>query len=306
MSDPVVDWLIEGDPSIAWQAERDLLDEPEGTWASTRARVSEEGWGRELLEAQDPGGTWGGGLYQPKWTSTNYTLLLLRRFGLDPSQSNAVEGAKHLLDDAEWVDGGVSYWHSHGFAEKCVNAMVLSVTAYFDVQDERISDIANYLISGELDDGGWNCRDYKGDIRHSSFNTTISVLEGLTEWRRRTGRRDADDAIASGHEFMLNHRMFRSHTTGEIISERWTRFSFPPRWHYDVLRGLEHMADVGAERDPRSEEAVGLVRKRRRGDGRWPVGPKHSGETFIDLDRGNKGGRCNTLRALRVLRWWES
>lgn len=226
MSDPVADWLAAGDPSIAWQTQRDLLDEPERRWASTRARISEEGWGRRLLDHQDPTGTWGGGLYQPKWTSTNYTLLLLRRFGLDPAHQEAVEGAHHLLDDAEWVDGGVSYWHSHGFAEKCVNAMVLSVTSYFDIGDRRIDDIADYLISGALDDGGWNCRDYQGNVSHSSFNTTISALEGLTEWRRRTGSRETDQAIAAGHEFMLNHQMFRSHTTGEIIRESWTRFSF--------------------------------------------------------------------------------
>lgn len=306
MSDPVVDWLIEGDPSIAWQAERDLEDEPESVWGPTRARIATEGWGRRLLDAQDTGGTWGGGLYQPKWTSTTYTLLLLRRFGLDPGSPEAIAGARRLLDDAHWVDRGVSYWSRQDFAEKCVNGMVLSVASYFDVGDNRIDDIAGYLLSGRLGDGGWNCRDRQGDLRHSSFHTTISVLEGLLEWKRRTGSGDADGPMAGGHEFMLNHHMFRSHTTGKVIKESWTRFSFPPRWHYDILRGLDHMRAAGAARDPRAEEAIELVRARQRTDGRWPVGPNYTGETFFDMDRGNQGGRWNTLRALRVLRWWES
>lgn len=306
MADPTVGWLLDGDPSIVWQAQRDLAGRPEADWSSTRRRVREEGWGRRLLDRQDPEGTWGGGLYQPKWTSTTYTLLLLRSMGLVPAATPAITGARRLLDDARWIDGGVSYWSGHQDAEKCVNGMVLSICSYFEVDDSRIDDIASYLISGRLEDGGWNCRDYRGDTGHSSFHTTISVLEALTEWGRRTGSRAAEEAIRAGQEFMFAHHLFRSHTTGEVINEAWTRFSFPPRWHYDVLRGLEHLWDSGAERDPRAEKAVELVRRRRRADGRWPVGPRHSGETFFTMDRGNDGGRWNTLRAMRVLRWWES
>lgn len=306
MTDPTVGWLLEGDPSIVWQAQRDLAELPEANWAATRLRVAREGWGRELLDHQDPEGTWGGGLYQPKWTSTTYTLLLLRRMGLDPSTAEAMSGARRLLDDARWVDGGVSYWRGHHYAEKCVNAMVLSICSYFDLDDPRIDDIASYLMAGRLDDGGWNCRDHVGEMGHSSFHTTISVLEALAEWGRRAGPDGVEDSIRAGNEFMLAHHLFRSHTTGEVINKAWTKFSFPPRWHYDVLRGLEHLRDAGAYRDHRAEEAVDLLRRRRRGDGRWPVGPRHSGETFLTMDRGSEGGRWNTLRARRVLAWWET
>lgn len=303
--DPV-DWLLDGDPSVAWQTQRDLLDAGRADWEPTRHLVSKEGWGRRLLDAQDPAGTWGGGLYQPKWTSTHYTLLLLRRLGLDPSSEAAIAGCRRLLDDADWVDGGVSYWSGRLLAEKCVNGMVLSIASYFDVGDERVDDIAGYLIGGALADGGWNCQDHQGGTNHSSFHTTISVLEGLLEWKARTGRRDGDLAMAAAHEFMLSHRLFRSHTTGEVISESWTKFAFPPRWHYDVLRGLDHLRDAHAQRDPRAEEAVGHVRQRRRKDGRWPIGPRYSGDVFFRMETGSDGGRWNTLRALRVLRWWES
>lgn len=301
-----IQWLLEGDPSVVWQTERDLLDAGRADWESTRGLITNEGWGRRLLDAQDPTGTWGGGLYQPKWTSTTYTLLLLRRLGLDPASEAAIAGCLRLLDDADWVDGGVSYWSSRLLAEKCVNGMVLSIACYFDSVDERVNDIARYLIAGALADGGWNCRDHQGDTTHSSFHTTISVLEGLLEWKRRTGRRDADAVMATAHEFMLSHRMFRSHTTGEVIDDNWTKFAFPPRWHYDVLRGLDYLRDAGIEPDPRAEEAVGHVRQRRKKDGRWPIGPRYSGDVFFRMEVGSGGGRWNTLRALRVLRWWES
>jgi hypothetical protein len=271
----------------------------------TRARIATEGWGARLLELQDPGGTWAGGLYTPKWTSTTYTLLQLRRLGLEPSNDQAVAGVRRLLDDATWVDGGVSYWASHRYAERCVNGMVLSVACYFDVEDHRLEGLARMLVESRVEDGGWNCDDYRGHTRHSSFNTTISVLEALHLWRLRTGSLAAEEAIASGQEVLLQHRLFRSHRTGEVIDRSWTRFAFPPRWHYDILRGLEHFREVAAQPDPRAAEAIEVVRARRRADGRWPIGPRHSGVEHFRMENGRIPGRWNTLRALRVLRWWE-
>ena len=304
VSEEALDWLLEGDPSVAWQAQRDLIDDQR--WPETRARVTGEGWGRRLLEAQDPDGRWAQGLYTPKWTSTTYTLLQLRRLGLDPGNAQAIDGVRRLLDDATWVAGGVSYWATHRFAERCVNGMVLSLASYFEVEDLRLDELATTLIEGRLGDGGWNCDDYRGGTHHSSFNTTISVLEGLHLWRLRTGSSDADEAIATGQELLLEHRLFRSHRTGEVINEAWTRFAFPPRWHYDILRGLEHFRDTGVSRDQRAEEAIDVVRRRRRSDGLWPIGPRYTGVEHFRMEEGRKPGRWNTLRALRVLDWWDA
>jgi hypothetical protein len=181
--------------------------------------------------------------------------------------------------------------------------MVLSILAHFDVDDTRVDGIAEGLIAARVADGGWNCRDYEGDTRHSSFNTTISVLEGLDLWRRRRRTTDADAVIASGQEVLLAHRLFRSHRDGRVISPAWTRFSFPPRWHYDILRALDHLRESGAERDERAREAIDIVIERR-GPRGWPIGPRHSGAEFFRLEEGRSPGRWNTLRALRVLGWW--
>ena len=298
-----LDWLLDGDPSVAWQAQRDVAGD--GKWSETRVRVATEGWGGRLLALQDPDGRWAGGLYTPKWTSTTYTLLQLHRLGLEPGNAQAIAGVRRLLDDATWVEGGVSYWSTRPFAERCVNGMILSLASYFDVVDPRLDGLAAMLNASRVEDGGWNCDDYRGHTQHSSFNTTISVLEGLHLWRCRTGSSEADDAIASGQEVLLRHRLFRSHRTGEVIDDAWTRFAFPPRWHYDVLRGLEHLREAGVVPDPRAEEAIEVVRRRRRPDGRWPIGPRYTGVEHFRMEAGRNPGRWNTLRALRVLRWWE-
>lgn len=303
MVDGVREWLLEGDPAIRWQAERDLFDVHRDEWARTRELVRSEGWGRRLLEEQDPSGRWADGLYSPKWTSTTYTLLLLRRFGLPADDAQARRGCRRLLDDAEWIDGGVSYWRTHRFPELCVNAMVLSVCAYFGIEDERVGSIADLLLRSRLDDGGWNCRDPR-EVSHSSFHTSISVLEALDIWRSGSEAPAADDAIAAGREFMLDHHMFRSHRTGEVIDEVWLEPHFPPRWHYDVLRGLDHLRASGADPDDRCREAIDVVTSGRRPDGRWGKGPQYGGRTFFALEPGRVAGRWNTLRALRVLAWW--
>ena len=146
MTDPVLDWLLRGDPPVCWQVERDLADRPQDRWTLTQSLIASQGWGKRLLDAQDPSGTWGGGLYGPKWISTTYTLLLLRRFGLDPANSQALAGVSRLLDDADWDEGGVSYWRGRVLAERCVNGMVLSIASWFDTDDSRIDDMARLLI----------------------------------------------------------------------------------------------------------------------------------------------------------------
>ncbi len=173
MIDASLEWLAEGDPAIRWQVERDLLDRSRRTWRATRAAVEREGWGRRLLDEQDPGGTWGNGLYTPKWTSTTYTLLLLRRLGLPSSNERAIAGSRRLFDDANWYDGGVSYWASYSYAERCVNGMVLAIGTHFEVADRRVDSIAELLVGAAMPDGGWNCEDVRG-ATHSSFHTTIS------------------------------------------------------------------------------------------------------------------------------------
>ena len=299
----VIDWLLEGDPTVRWQVERDLLDEPADVWSRTRARIAHDGWGTELLGHQDPSGRWASGLYSPKWTSTTYTLLLLRRLGLDPNNEQARKGCKELIDAARWIDGGITYWDSHRFPEACVNAMVASVCAYFGYEPDRVASILDGIALSRTEDGGWNCRAPAGDT-HGSFHTTISALEALSICRERGIGGDLDALIDEGQEFLLSHSMFRSHTTGEVIDPAWLSPHFPPRWHYDVLRGLDHLASSRAPVDDRCEEAITILADARRPDGRWSKGPDYGGHRFFRMEPGRVAGRWNTLRARRVLRWW--
>lgn len=303
MEGSVLTWLLGGDPAVGWQVERDLLDEPPRRWQQRRAEIATIGWGARLLAEQDDAGTWGQGLYGRKWTSTTYTLLLLRRLGLDPANKQAQAGCSQLLDRAQWIGGGISYWDSHTHPELCVNAMILSVCAYFGVMDERVQSVLEMLLDSGTDDGAWNCRD-RGRDRHGSFHTTISVLESLAIAEQRGFEGAIDEAMAGAHEFMFRHRLFRSHRTGDVIDPVWLKPHFPPRWHYDVLRGLDHLAMVGADPDERCSDAIEAVLDGRRSDGRWPKGPEYGGEIFFRLEPGRVAGRWNTLRALRVLRWW--
>jgi hypothetical protein len=302
--DPVIGWLLEGDPAIRWQVRRDLLDAPEPVWRREQARVATDGWGARLLELRDTGGRWGGGLYSPKWVSTTYTLLLLYRCGLPARHPIANDGCRLLLDAGFTTNGGIDLSVTIGRPETCVTGMVATLCSWFGLDDERVDDVIGYLLQEQMEDGGWNCLREKG-AAHSSFHTTIIVLEALTEYRSARHGAEAIAAAAAGREFLLQHRLYRSHRTGEVVDERMTRFSFPPRWHYDVLRALDHFRAAGAERDDRAEDAVALVLGRRRRDGRWPLQNRHAGRVHFELEPSRGPSRWNTLRALRVLRWWD-
>ena len=280
-----------------------------------RRKVAREGWGARLLSKQDASGTWAGrkgsdgGLYTPKWTSTTYTMLLLRDFGLPATNRQARKACRLLLDEGIQPDGGINFgiwakWIRRG--ETCVTGMVLSILCHFGYDDDRLDTVAEHLLEQQMPDGGWNCRRHAG-ATHSSVNTTISALEGLRlyELHRRRKVAAVRAAQARGREFLLIHRLFRSDRTGEVINPAFLRFVFPPRWHYDVLRALDHFQAAGAPRDPRLSEAIELVRAGRDDDGRWPLRHAYRGKTWFGLERLGGASRWNTLRALRVLRWWD-
>jgi len=301
-----IDWLLRGDPAIRWQTLRDLVGARREEWTRERQRICQQGWGRRLLAHQDRGGTWGGGLYSPKWISTTYTMLLLRRLGLSPTHPQAGTACRLLLERGLKDDGGICFSPAYPHSETCETGLTLSVLAYFRYPDKRVDRLVEHLLDQQMADGGWNCQSYRG-ARHSSFHTTISVLEGLLEYQRLYPRRYPRIAEVQirGREFLLQHRLFLSSTSGAVVKPAMTRFSFPPRWHYDVLRGLDHFQTAGAERDERLRDAIDLVYKKRRADGRWPLQNRHPGKTFFEMEKPGRPSRWNTLRALRVLRWWE-
>lgn len=267
-----LEWLLDGDPAIRWQTLRDLVGASERAVERERGEVARDGWGARLLARQDPEGTWAGGL---------------------------------LLDRGLQRDGGINYgWR--GRSETCITGMVLSIVSHFRYDDSRLNTIAGHLLKAQMPDGGWNCRRPLG-ATHASMHTTISVLEGLRllELHRGSDVRALRVAQRRGREFLLAHRLFRSHRTGCVIKPEFTRFAFPPRWHYDILRALDYFQAVGAPRDPRLSEAIDIVRSRRREDGRWPLQYSYKGKTYFNLERVGAPSRWNTLRALRVLKWWD-
>jgi hypothetical protein len=315
----VIQWLLDGDPSIRWQVMRDLTGAPAEEVAAERARVATEGAGARLLALQGDDGAWAGTAWNHGWDSTMHALTLLREFGLDPAGAAAQRAISLVRERVHWMgwdwDGtwrGQDFVGNPYFAgevEPCINGQVAASGAYFGQDVERIVD---RLLGEQLADGGWNCEAENGSTR-SSFHTTICVLEALIEYElagmgRAAGRAgDVTAARLRGQEYLLERRLFRRKTTGEVIDPAWLKFSFPNWWHYDVLRGLEYLRRAGAEPDERAAGAIALVESKRGGDGRWPLDHRHPGRMPIEL--GESEGlpsRWITLRALRVFDWYSA
>ena len=240
------------------------------------------------------------GTYVPKWVSTTYTLLLLRDLGLDPESHQAVRAVSLVRENSKWDEAGQDFFD--GEVEPCINGMTLATGAYFN---QKVDGIVERLLGERLPDGGWNCEAERGSTR-SSFHTTICVLEGLLEYERGHGApAEVTEARLSGQEYLLERRMFRRLSDGEIGDPSWTMFSFPPRWHYDVLRGLDYLRSAGAEPDGRCAEVIDLVAGKRGDDGRWLLENTHPGQVYLEMEDGDgKPSRWNTLRAMRVLDWY--
>jgi hypothetical protein len=304
-------WLLDSDPAIRWQVMRDLTDEAPDAIAAERSRVATEGWGGQLLALQSPTGKWGGG--PPGWRDdlprddrglliTLYTLVALNDLGLDRDSKQA----RKMIDR---IDRRVVFKRLanrpflHGETEPCINGRILGLGAYFKEPNDAL---ANQLLGQQLEDGGWNCEAPKS--RRSSFHTTICVLEGLLDYER-AGRKSAavTKARRRAENYLLERRMFRSLRTGEVIDKRWLRFSFPTFWRYDVLRGLDYLRKAGVQPDSRVTEAIEIVIARRHQNGRWPLNLVHPEHIPLEMEtRVASASRWNTLRALRVMRWYDS
>jgi hypothetical protein len=210
-----------------------------------------------------------------------------------------------LFERGFYHDGGINYFGSLKHSETCVTGMILSLLAYFHYSDERIHALANYLLDQQMPDSGWNCQSYNG-ATHSSFHTTISVLEGLRNYEKFQPQNieKIQQAQQRAREFLLIHRLFKSHRTGHVVRADFTRFSFPPHWYYDILRALDYFRECRAEKDARLADAIDIVLKRRTREGAWLLQNRHPGRTFFELEQVGEPSRWNTLRALRVLKWW--
>jgi hypothetical protein len=306
----VVDWLRDVDPAIRWQVFRDLDDATEAELNAARDAVATQGWGAALLALQGSDGRWDGGTYRPgwvdeskpffdAWTATHFALQQLREFGLDPAGEDARRAVALVRDNVRWEANRAAYFD--GEVEPCINGVALANAAYFG---QGGNAIVERLLDGRLGDGGWNCWAEYG-ARVSSFHSTICVLEGLLAWQHAGGASSAVSAArAAAEEYLLERRLFRRRSTGEIVDPRFTMASFPPRWYYDVLRALDYFRSTGDAPDVRCAEAIELIAAKRDADGRWPLENVHQGPTHFEME-GPEGApsRWNTLRALRVLRW---
>lgn len=309
----VVDWLLDSDPAIRWQVLRDLTDESSDVVALERARVANEGWGSQILELQESDGRWDGGTYRPgwvdhskpffdAWTATHFSLQHMCDFGLDPDSPEATGAVSMVRNNVRWDANDALYFE--GETEPCINGIALAIGAYFGEATESVVD---RLVSEQLDDGGWNCWVEYGDTA-SSFHTTICVLEGLLAWEQAGHPSVAVvETRARGEEYLLERGLFRSRRSSEIIDPRFTMFSYPTRWYYDILRGLEYFRSTGSAVDDRCAEAIDLVMSKPDSEGRWPLENTHQGPTHFRMEGADGDpSRWNTLRAMRVLDWAEA
>ncbi|MCC2334249.1 squalene cyclase [Cellulomonas wangsupingiae] len=311
-----VEWLLDSDPALRWQVERDLLDLPEPTWAATRARVGTEGFGARLLALQGLDGQWAGGAFFPAgydfttaetagqpWTATTWSLSSLREWGVDAS---ALAGtAERLAAHARWEYDDLPYWG--GEVDCCINSWTLSNGLWLGAD---VDGIVDWFLEHRMDDGGWNCEWVVGSTR-SSFHSTLNTLKGLLDYEQATGdRQRVREARLAGQEYLLARSLFRRRTTAEPVAAWALRFAYPFRWYYSVLNAADYFRSAslhdGTPPDPRMGEAVELVRAARRDDGTWEQERRHPGEVWFEVDApAGEASRWLTLIGARVLRWWD-
>lgn len=298
----IIKWLLEGDVSIRHQTWRDLLDEER---PDIQNQIERKGWGAKFLSKRKPEGHWGKRFYEPKWISSHYTLLDLKNLNISPSQKQIRESIALILDNEKGKDGGVNPIGSVQLSDVCVNGMFLNYASYFKARPKKLESVVDFLLKELMPDGGFNCRSNRSGAKHSSLHSTISVLEGITEYQNNGYAyryQELEKAKKSGIEFILMHQLYLSDRTGDVIHKDFLKFPYPSRWKYDILRALDYFQYEGLGWDDRMQPAIDVLIKKRTKDGRWKVNAKHPGKVHFEMEKAGRPSRWNTLRALQVLR----
>lgn len=299
----IISWLLEGDVSIQYQTYRDLLDTDK---PNLRKKIESEGWGLKFLSYRKQDGHWGQRFYQPKWTSTHYTLLDLKNLNISPDNKAIKETLKVIFKTEKGPDGGILPIEASQKCDVCVNGMVLNYAAYFRVNEELLRSVIDFLIGEKMKDGGFNCLSNTTGATHSSLHSTLSVLEGIFEYERNGYRYRLSElrkAKLESQEFILMHRLFRSDRTGVIINPNFLKLCYPNRWYYDILKAMDYFQFAKVKYDERMDDAIKAILEKRTATGQWKLAAKHPGQTHFEMEKSGKPSRWNTLRALRVLRY---
>ncbi|OZC47135.1 squalene cyclase [Rhodococcus sp. WWJCD1] len=317
VADFLRNWLVDSDPALRWQVERDLLDEPSEVWEATRARVATEGFGARLLALQDPDGQWAGGAFFPAnfdssaapgqpWTATTWSLNSLREWGLDPAVLRARRTVELLDKNSRWEYDNLPYWG--GEVDCCINAWTVANGVWLGAD---VEGIAQWFLEHQLPDGGWNCEWVEGSTR-SSFHSTLNSLKGLLEYDTALGGTDETRAARrAGEKYLLTRKLLYTLSTAEKVGTWVDQFFYPSRWTYNALNAADYFRQAslldGTAPDPRMEEAIGIIRAARQNDGTWLQGHPHPGEVWFatDVPEGERS-KWLTLIGTRVLTWWDS
>ena len=261
--DDTIYWLLadDADPAIRWQVMRDLTDAAPDAVAAERARMATEGWASDLLAAQNPDGSWGGDgpdwvTWSGTWRDTMYTAWLLADFGVDPADLRVRGMIETLRDGFDWGEEFGNNPYFAGETEECTNGMVLKAAGPFGEVDQALVErVLSHAARGR-----------RLELRRSREQTGVVPQHDHACWRgcsrpSRPGALPAGTAEARqrGEEYLLDRGMFRSLRTGEELDPAWSLFAYPFSWHYDILRGLEHLRVAGVAPDERAADAIARV-----------------------------------------------
>lgn len=301
----IIDWLLAGDVSIQYQTYRDLLGKKK---PALQKQIATQGWGAALLSKQNPDGHWGKGFYSPRWTCSHYTILELKNMAIAADTPGIRPVVNRILKEERGFDGGINPASSKSASDTCVNGMVLNYASYFHASATRLKCVVDFILSMKMPDGGFNCRINRGGAVHSSMHTTLSVLEGIHEYKINGYQyrlKELKQVEKNAREFILMHHLYRSDRTGNIIKSDFLKFYYPCRWYYDILKAMDYFRSADVPYDERMADAIEIILNKRGRDGRWILPAVHTGNTYITMEKIGKPSRWNTLRALRVLDYTE-
>lgn len=302
----ILEWLLNGDPSIAFLVKRDLLNNEK---KFDQNKIGQIGWCADYIKKRGASGSWTTKFYQPKWISTHYTLLELRNLAYKKNDRLIQEEIKKISLNERGIDGGINPAKTIQVSDVCVNGMFLNYAAYFEVNEEIIKNIVDFILSQRMSDGGYNCNLNQIGAKHSSLHSTICVLEGFQSYlnegytyRKKEIKQSQETCV----DFILRHNLFKSCHTGQVIDSKFLKLTYPFRWKYTILRSLNCFVDMNIPYDARMEDAIAYIENKTTKNGLWKLQSKFSGQEYFDMEEVGKPSRMITYFALKILKHYRN
>jgi len=312
LKEELVEWLLAGEPWVAYRTMTDLLgkDEKENIVATTRMAVPEHPLVKKIFKGSNEDGYWGRPkdihTWWPRKDTTFWILPVLADFGFTVEDRSIARACEYVFS-IQLQSGGFG-WDPSTKPGDCHSAIIIESLAKLGLlEDSRLQKAYEWIIKRQRLDGGFWCKDTGqiGGPREKEPSCALATMFVLGALAQNPKLQNSGFA-KKGVDFLFGCWENRGKTKyaghDSQVGTDWEKLKYPFT-DYKILKFLDVLSQFEHARQRLQEsEMVNLLLSKRDEGGR--LTPESIVKVWSDFDFGQKEkpSRWITLLASRIVK----